>query len=222
MYASYGVGSPNPNWTAHLEQSQSLFAKLDSISGISSTDSEWHQWFDHYFDNLSARLCHAKPLPCSADDSNLCITQAEADAVFRRGEYEYSFIYRDSSQSLNASVASYGIWMAELAANVRNVISGADGFLYRHNIAHDGSLSHLLSILQVDIMVWPGMGSEVVFELYEKDTAWFLRVLWRGRVLRSSNPSLGLMDLINVDVFLSYVDGLVGSNALKIPYLCKI
>jgi len=32
---------------------------------------------------------------------------------------------------------------------------------YRHNIAHDGSISPLLGLLQIKGMVWPGMGSEV-------------------------------------------------------------
>lgn len=221
LYSSYGVGGNNTNWTAHLTDSTDLFAKLDAISGVNVSDSGWHQSFDHYFDNLSARLCHQKPLPCNATHPDLCITQEDADAVFRRGEYEYSFIYRDSPQSLVASTASFGIWMAELAANLRAAIAGTDTVIYRHNVAHDGSVARLLSILQIDVMVWPGMGSEVVFEMYEKDGEVFLRVLWSGEVLTSSNPSLGRMDLIPVDTFLAYVDRLVGVNAVKVPGLCS-
>ena len=64
LYNSYGVGSTNPNWTAHLTASQSLFDILDDISGVASSDPGFHQSWDHYFDNLSSRLCHGKPLPC--------------------------------------------------------------------------------------------------------------------------------------------------------------
>ena len=64
LYSTYGVGSIDPNWTAHLTASQSLYNLLDTISGVSPTDSGFHLSLDHYFDNLSSRLCHAKPLPC--------------------------------------------------------------------------------------------------------------------------------------------------------------
>lgn len=221
LRGSYGVGSDAANWTRHLNESADLFSKLDSVSGVNETDSDWHNWFDHYYDNLSARLCHQKPLPCSASNDSLCITGEDAEAVFRRGQYEYSFIYRDSPDSLPASTASFGVWIAELASNLRAVITGESEVIYRHNIAHDGSVSRLLSILQIDVMVWPGMGSEVVFELYKRDQCHFLRVLWGGRVLRSSNPSLGLMHLVPVERLLGYIDGLVGRNAEKVPSLCE-
>lgn len=64
LYASYGVGSTNPNWTAHLTASQPLFEELDDISGVAPNDPDFHRSWDHYFDNLSSRLCHGKPLPC--------------------------------------------------------------------------------------------------------------------------------------------------------------
>lgn len=63
-YASYGVGSTDPNWTEHLTASEPLFDVLDEISGVAPNDPGFHQSWDHYFDNLSSRLCHAKPLPC--------------------------------------------------------------------------------------------------------------------------------------------------------------
>lgn len=221
LYAEYGVGSTNPNWTLHLDMSQTLYATLDAISGVSTTDPGWHQCFDHYFDNLSARQCHGKPLPCKATNATDCVTQEEADAVYRRGIYEYSFIWRDAPQSLPRAVASYGIWVAEVASNLRAAINGTGEVIYRHNVAHDGSVSRLLSILQVDVMVWPGMGSEVVFELYSKGKYWFVRVLWGGQVLRSSNPSLGLLNFIPASTLLAYFDGLVGVQASLVPGLCK-
>ena len=64
LYTAYGVGSTNPNWTAHLTDSQPLFNVLDNISGVAPNDPGFHQSWDHYFDNLSSRLCHGKPLPC--------------------------------------------------------------------------------------------------------------------------------------------------------------
>ncbi|CAG8973693.1 hypothetical protein HYALB_00006963 [Hymenoscyphus albidus] len=218
-----------PNWTEHLTAASSLYAKLDDISGVSQTDSGFHASFDHYYDNLSARQCHNKPLPCklvNGVNSTTCVTQTTADEVYRLGNYEYSYTYRDDSRSLAASVATYGVWAGELMAHLRDAMKGISDVIYRHNVAHDGSISKLLSMLQLDVMVWPGMGSEVVFELYKKEStaaarsAYFVRVLWKGQTLRSSNPSLGSMDMVPVEAVLVYFDGLVGVNSSLVKGKC--
>lgn len=100
------------NWTNHLTAAESLYATLDDISGVSPTDSGFHASFDHYYDNLSARQCHGKPLPCklvNGVNSSNCITQTETNDVYRLGNYEYSYIYRDDPRSLAASAMSYGV-----------------------------------------------------------------------------------------------------------------
>ncbi|KAM5455842.1 putative acid phosphatase [Microsporum canis] len=220
--------APNTPWADHLTRTKEFVAELDAISGVSPSNSGWHSSFDHYFDNLSARLCHAKPLPCNIKDPSKCITRAQADKVFRLGQFEYSYMYRDATSSLPASTSSLGVWIAELAQHLRDQIAGKDGkMLYRHNVAHDGSVSRLLSVLQLDVMVWPGMGSEVVFELYSKnkdvwgrEKDYFVRVLFSGQVMRSSNPDLGLLDMVPVSTLLAYFDGLVGEKANLVPGLC--
>ncbi|KAI9706302.1 MAG: hypothetical protein M1820_004878 [Bogoriella megaspora] len=218
--SSYGPGSTSAAWLAHLNASAGLFSALDNISGVDPTSSDWHVSWDHYFDNLSARLCHDKPLPCNVSNPAICVTEAQAEEVFRLGEYEYSFIYRDSPESLPASTASYGVWIAELASNLRGAMEIESEVKYRHNVAHDGSISRLLSILQIDVMVWPGMGSEVVFEMYSRERKYYLRILWGGQVMRSTNPSLGNLNMIPVEAVLAYFDELVGSGARLVPGLC--
>ncbi|PSN60724.1 phosphoglycerate mutase-like protein [Corynespora cassiicola Philippines] len=226
LSSSYAVGSTSPAWTAHLTAAGSLFNSLDTISGVSPSSNEWHRSFDHYFDNLSARQCHAKTLPCNIEDGSTCVSQAQADTVYRLGQYEYSFIYRDAPESLRAATGAYGIFLAELAQHMRDSVAGKSSVIYRHNVAHDGSVSRLLSILQIDVMVWVGMGSEVVFEVYSKKSDGYeggkryLRILWGGQVLTSSNPSLGRVDMLDLDVFLAYVDGLVGERAGKVVEFC--
>jgi acid phosphatase len=82
----------------------------------------------------------------------------------------------------------------------------------------------LLSILQVDEMVWPGSGSEVVFEIYKSNTAnkeeRFVRILWGGVVLHSSYPVLGNLDMLSLNTILDYFDALVGVGARKVPGMC--
>lgn len=102
-----------------------------------------------------------------------------------------------------------------------------------HNVAHDGSISRLLSALQVDVMVWPGLGSEIVFELFREKankemvdeqgsalSAYYVRVLWSGRALQTAAPELGKVDMLPLEDFLGYVDGLVGVRASKIKEMC--
>ncbi|WPH01900.1 Hypothetical protein R9X50_00475400 [Acrodontium crateriforme] len=224
LYSSYGSGSSSSAWKQHLTASEPLYARLDALSGVSPTNSGWHNSWDHYFDSLSARLCHNKPLPCSISNPSDCVSLKEADEVFRLGEYEYSFIYRDAPQSLSAARGSYGVWIAELSSNLKEAMGSSSystsSIRYRHNVAHDGSISRILSILQLSHMVWPGMGSEIVFELYRKGQCYFLRVLWSGHILVSSHPALGKMDMIPIETVLTYFDGLAGVNGSLMPGLC--
>ncbi|TDZ32762.1 Counting factor 60 [Colletotrichum spinosum] len=234
--------SANAAWAQHLAAARPLYATLDDISGVPADDAGFHASLDHYYDNLSARQCHAKPPPCklvNGANSTTCVTQELADKVYRLGHWEYSQMYRDSPDSLAASAANWGVWIAELASHIRTVVKGESETIYLHNVAHDGSVSRLLSIMQLDRMVWPGMGSEVVFEVYRKKTAdsvpmasataapsekadggWFVRVLWGGQVFKSSNPSLGVMDMVPVETLLAYFDGLVGENASLVKSKC--
>ncbi|CAK5279449.1 unnamed protein product [Mycena citricolor] len=200
------------NWTGHLSAAAPLYAKLDQVSGTSNPDNGgWHSSFDHYYDNLSAKLCHQKTLPCSVNDTASCVTQDEADEVFRLGNWEYSYQYRDAPGTAQYSALHYGAWVLELQSHLQGVISGKSKLRYVHNVAHDGSVSSLLGFLQIDKMVWPGMGSEVVFELYEKQNAYYLRVLWGGQPMVTSTP-LGTLDLIPVQEFYDYVQSMVGTS----------
>lgn len=279
--------SANTPWKQHLDRAAELYRTLDDISGVPSNDNGFHMSFDHYYDNLSARQCHAKPLPCKLVDgknSTSCVTQELADTVYRLGNWEYSQIYRDSPSSLQASAASLGVWIGELTTHWRDVLAGKSATVYFHNVAHDGSVSRLLSVLQIDKMVWPGMGSEVVFELYKKkagtgcnhdnclrymiqqgdgaakycngatptwpsqcggesrvksacgclsvptatagvkrdDTGkYFVRVLFGGKVLKSSVPEFGVMDMVPVETLLEYFDKLVGKGASNVKANCQ-
>ncbi|KAH0602193.1 uncharacterized protein H6S33_010510 [Morchella sextelata] len=197
-----GYQGSNINWTEHLKLSQWLFDGLDAVSGVNPNDSEWHSWYDHYFDNLSSRLCHSKPLPCSVTSPSKCISHEMADSVFRIAQYEYSYIFRDTPRSL------------EYART-------------KHNIGHDGSISLLLGALQISEMVWPGMGSEVIFELYSSsildaglNKKWYMRVLWGGKVMHSS--AMGEVNMIPVEEFMGYLRDLVGDSGAYVREKCGI
>ncbi|EIM82924.1 phosphoglycerate mutase-like protein [Stereum hirsutum FP-91666 SS1] len=207
------------SWTGHLTAAAGLYKKLDAVSGIVSNDTAgWHTSFDHYYDNMSAKQCHSKSLPCSVNDTSLCVTQDEADTVYRLGNWEWSFYYRDAQNSTLYSALHYGAWILELKAHLEAKIAGGQ---YFHNVGHDGSIGPLLGFFQISKMVWPGMGSEVVFELYNKRSSaahssstdgWYLRVLWGGQPMETSTP-LGTLDMIPVQDVFDYIESWIGTGS---------
>ncbi|EIM82919.1 phosphoglycerate mutase-like protein [Stereum hirsutum FP-91666 SS1] len=211
----------NTSWTGHLTAAAGLYEKLDAVSGIETNDTaDWHTSFDHYYDNMSAKQCHDKTLPCSVNDTSLCVTQDEADTVYRLGNWEYSYYYRDAQNSTLYSALHYGAWILELKGHLEAKIAGGQ-MKYFHNVAHDESMSCLLGFFQISKMVWPGMGSEIVFELYKKNSihdhyastdGWYLRVLWGGEPMQTSTP-LGTLDMIPVDSVLDYIESYIGTSS---------
>lgn len=224
LYASYGVGSSDLAWTVHLNDSQGLRDELNAISGVDPAASDWTQSWDHYFDNLSSRQCHGFPLPCNGT----CITQAQANEVYRLGTYEYAYLYRIAEESLRFGVSEFGVWIAEFLAHIQAATSGSSKVRYYHNVAHDGSMSRLLAVLQTDVMFWPGMGSELAFEIYSKQSnskygqkQWYVRILFGGQVFKSSSPAIGVADMIELDKLTDYLSGLVGEKAANVVALCN-
>lgn len=93
---------------------------------------------------------------------------------------------------------------------------------YRHQVAHDGSLMRVLAVLQVEEMMWPGMGAEIVFEVWRiKGAGKVVRVLWGGQVLKSSSPVLGKMDMIPMETVVGYLEELVGVGGSKVLEACR-
>jgi acid phosphatase len=80
-------------------------------------------------------------------------------------------------------------------------------------------------VLQLEEMVWPGMGAEVVFELWERKPeaggGLFVRTLFSGKVLQSASPALGSMNMLPLEKLLAYFDGLVGPRAGLIVDKCS-
>ncbi|KAK9449671.1 histidine phosphatase superfamily [Limtongia smithiae] len=208
-------------WQVHLNESQELFDTLDGISGVDPTSSGWHSWFDHYFDNLSSRTCHQLPLPCNVTDPTSCITEADAEQVFRIGDYEYNYIFRQAANSTLYSATHYGAFIAEIQSRIKGKIAGSEPTIYRHNIGHDGSVSPLLGALQVQYLRWPGMGSEVIFELWRKENVggYYIRVLYGGQPVVTNTP-MGTLDMIPVETFLEYTESLVGENGELVYQYC--
>ncbi|KAK9465795.1 histidine phosphatase superfamily [Lipomyces arxii] len=210
-----------PEWQHHLNLTTDLFARLDALSGVDPTDDGWHSWYDHYFDNLSSRLCHQQPLPCNVSNSTDCISMTDAEQVFRLGDYEYNYIFRQATNSTLYSAMHYGAFIAELMARMKGKVAGTESAIYVHNVGHDGSVAPLLGALQINYLRWPGMGSEVTFELWRKDFShdYFVRVLYGGQPLETTTP-MGKLDMVPYSDFIAYLDSLVGENGELVYQYC--
>jgi hypothetical protein len=82
------------------------------------------------------------------------------------------------------------------------------------SFAHDGSTAAVLGILQADYPIWPGMASEIVFELWQKGQDSYIRVLFSGQPLVTSTP-LGVLDMIKYEEFVGYLETVLPKDSVK-------
>ena len=66
----------------------------------------------------------------------------------------------------------------------------------------------MLGVLQSAYPIWPGMGSEVVFELWRNCGKPFMRVLFSGQPLQTSTP-LGTLDMVPLEKLDRYLDSII-------------
>lgn len=84
------------------------------------------------YDNLSAKQCHGKPLPCSINSTSTCVTQQDANEIYRLGNWEYAFRWRGLETSLQLSSLTMGPWFRELQAHLKGAADGSTKVKYRH------------------------------------------------------------------------------------------
>lgn len=219
---AYTDFSTNPRWAQHLSGAKELFQKLDSVSGIPSNDNDWHSWIDHYFDNLSFRTCHNVAYPCTSEGT-VCINDQDALRVFEMGDWEYNYIYREASNS-TAYAVSQSLYLWELVANLKTTLGtdSANQKIYQHNFAHDNTLAAILGVLQISpTLRWPGMGSELVFEVWnDSENQQYLRILYSGLPLKTAVENIGSWDMIPIDKFYTYMDQTIGPDGNKAVDIC--
>ena len=237
IVSQYGPASGAPTWQGHLDATATLRQDLNDITGVDATQDDWQRSWDHYFDNLSSRQCHGFDLPCG---NGKCVTQVQADTVYRLGQWESAYLWRTSKESLRRSVATFGAWVDEFLQRVQLVEAGLSTLKYFHSVAHDGSISRLSALLQLERMVWPGMGAEIVFEIYSRSGAangtsqqqllqqqqpaskdWFVRILRGGQPFASSHPDLKGGEMIELSKLTGYLSSLIGDQATNVVSLCN-
>lgn len=151
-------------WKRHLAVTQSLRDRLAGLLDANRTD--WMSTFDHFADNFQARLCNGYRLPCSRADPSACVTEDDAYEVFRAGDWEWNYRWH-----LNPDASQYiqlveGLFLKELAERLESISQDALGRVYTHNFVHDGDLGPVLGAVGIEQLRWPGMGSNVAFEVW--------------------------------------------------------
>lgn len=59
---------------------------------------------------------------------------SQADTVYRLGSWEYSYLFRDASDSAAYSALHYGAFALELKSHLADVMQGKSKLKYVHNV----------------------------------------------------------------------------------------
>jgi hypothetical protein len=181
---------------------------------------------DHFFDTFTSRTCHGHSLPCNA--TGACVSEADAARVFALGDWEYksvtfalphltrlltachSYIWNTAQNASEYVQLDFGVFFSELAATFRSLAAGTEPYAARLVVGHDGSMIRLASGLglgaQAPGLRWPGMGSEIVFEVWKTEAgARFVRVLHEG-------TPVDALAWVPLDALVAKLEGLVPSD----------
>ncbi|KAJ5232849.1 hypothetical protein N7468_005805 [Penicillium chermesinum] len=193
-------------WEEHLKVTSELRARLGSMLG--ATSSDWQSTFDHFSDNFQARLCNGYKLPCSVTNSSACVTEQMSEEVFRAGDWEWNYYWRT-----NPYVAKYiqvveGLFIGEIVARLKAVRDGTSALDYVHNFIHDGDIGPVLGSLGIDALRWPGMASNIAFEIWKTNAtgSLFSRVLYSGHPVKTVHGELDWVSIDDlIDIMTPYV-----------------
>lgn len=153
-------------WNEHLSVTASLRNQLGSMLG--ATEGAWQETFDHFSDNFQSRLCNGYKLPCNTQATSQCVTAAQADEVFRAGDWEWNYYWRANPNATEYIQVVQGVFIAEVLQHL-NAVKQANGkqqLAYSHTFVHDGDIGPVLGALGITALRWPGMGSNIAIEVW--------------------------------------------------------
>lgn len=151
-------------WQDHLAVTRDLLTRLGSMLG--ATSSSWQSTFDHFLDNFQARLCNGYKLPCDVRNTSTCVTMAMAEEVFRAGDWEWNYYWRTNPYVVKYIQLIEGLFIGEIISRLQAVRGGTSLLDYNHIFIHDGDIGPILGSLGIDALRWPGMGSNIAFEVW--------------------------------------------------------
>ena len=138
---------------------------MNDVLGTTN-NTGWNSWIDHAFDALSSRQCHGHPLPTNPQTGK-SITQDVADQVYAEGNWEYNYIWNASPNADEYTKYSIGLLVKEFAILLQNIKDGKNAKKLSLFVGHDGTMVRLFKTVGMPFIMWPGMGSELNFEIYK-------------------------------------------------------
>ncbi|KAF2165587.1 hypothetical protein M409DRAFT_36849 [Zasmidium cellare ATCC 36951] len=166
-------------WQSHLEAAAPLF---NSLSWASQNESDFTFSFNSFADNFQARLCNGYNLPCNVKNLSQCATMAQAEEIFRGGDWEWNYWYRTNPQALLYTQTVEGPFIAEIIQRLQAVQNGNSSIIYEHDFLHDNDIGPIAGALGITALRWPGMGSNIAFELWKvRGGSIYARVLYSGQ-----------------------------------------
>lgn len=151
-------------WKEHMSATQPLRDTLATM--FDANTNNWMSTFDHFADNFQARLCNGYELPCSRSDRSQCVTQAQADEVFRAGDWEWNYYWRENENATLYIQLVEGLFIKEILGRIEAVANGKSDLVYSHNFVHDGDIGPVLGALGIEQLRWPAMASNIAFEIW--------------------------------------------------------
>ncbi|KAH6603258.1 histidine phosphatase superfamily [Trichoderma cornu-damae] len=195
-------------WSEHLSATAELRQSLGDILG--ATSGSWQNTFDHFSDNFQARLCNGYRLPCSFADPSACVSQQQAEEVFRAGDWEWNHYWRNNPLATRYIQVTEGLFLGEIVGRLQAVLAEKQQYVYAHTFIHDGDIGPVLGALGINQLRWPAMGSNVAIEVWEtavgENKTHYARVLYSGHTLRTIHGDMDWVPLSRlIDILRVYV-----------------
>lgn len=151
-------------WNEHLAVTATLRSELGTMLGASS--SAWQSTFDHFSDNFQGRLCNGYKLPCDFTNTSNCVTEAQAEEVFRAGDWEWNYYWRNNPNVVEYIQLVQGLFIGEILTHFQEVAAKKTSTVYSHTFIHDNDLGPVLGALGINQLRWPAMASNIAFEIW--------------------------------------------------------
>jgi len=199
-----------PTWIQHLNETSSLVKTFGTMLGANT--SAWTTTFDHFSDNFQGRLCNGYALPCNVHNASDCVTMDMAEEVFRAGDWEWNYYWRNNPNVTAYIQAAEGLFIGEMIRDFQGVVNGTSPLKYKHIFVHDGDVGPIAGALGISQLRWPAMASNIEFEIWKTSDSmnpFYARVLYSGQPIRTIH---GVLDWLPVQSLIDILQPFVPTN----------
>jgi acid phosphatase len=89
-----------------------------------------------------------------------------AEEAFRAGDWEWNYYWRANEYATKYIQAVEGLFIGEIVSDLKAALDGTSSIDYSHIFIHDGDIGPMLGALGINALRWPGMASNIAFEVW--------------------------------------------------------